>query len=103
MTQRVFVRLFILPFIIFIFGIIFIAIFGNMESTGKIIDVSPVLKMMGLMIFSITTLVSTFWFLINSYAYISYIANKRESCKKCDSIINPLNHRCLNCDTHQWY
>ena len=103
MTQRVFVRLFILPLILFVFGAIFIAVFGNMEPTGKNIDVSPVLKMMGLMIFSITTLVSTFWFLINSYAYISHITNKRESCKKCDSIINPLNHRCLNCDTHQWY
>lgn len=103
MSDKVIFNLFGKPIVISILGIIFAILFGNPQPTGHIVDISPVIKQLSLIVFMLTTGCSTVWLLLSGYAYYSHYSGLREPCKHCNNIVSTLSHRCLHCHKHQWY
>lgn len=103
MSDKVILNLFGKPIAMFILGVIFAILFGHPQPTGHIIDISPVIKQLSLIVFMLTTGFSTIWLLLSSYAYYSHYSGLREPCKHCNNIVSTLSNRCLHCQKHQWY
>ena len=103
MSNKVIFNLFGKPIIIFILGVIFSVLFGKSPPTNQLIDISPVIKQLSLIVFMLTTSCSTIWLLFSGYTYYLHYSGLSEPCKHCNNIVGILSHRCLHCQKHQWY
>ena len=103
MSSKVTFHLFGKPFIIFILGALFALIFGRIAATGSIIDVSPIIQYLSLIIFLLMSTTSLVWFIHSGYLYWGYHTGNGQACKHCGHIVSDFSHQCLHCDKHQWY